>query len=95
MIKIKVSNNKVNISGHALYDEAGKDIVCASVSSIVTTTINAIISMEDSISYEENDGKVEITINKSTKTNKALLGNMIKLLEELETQFPENIKIIK
>ena len=47
MIKIKVEKNNnqyksILIKGHALYEDFGKDIVCAAVSSIVTTTINAI-----------------------------------------------------
>ena len=42
MIKVKVEENnnyisKVTIKGHANYDELGKDIVCAAVSSIVIT----------------------------------------------------------
>ena len=48
MIKIDVFNkdhiiNKVIIKGHALYDDYGKDIVCASVSSIYICTVNAIL----------------------------------------------------
>ena len=43
MIKVEIENNKIEIKGHANYDDYGKDIVCASVSSIVITTINAII----------------------------------------------------
>ena len=43
MIKIKEKDNKIIISGHASFDEYGKDIVCASVSSIVITSINAIL----------------------------------------------------
>ena len=40
MISVKVLKNKIEIKGHALYDDYGKDIVCSAVSSIVTTTIN-------------------------------------------------------
>ena len=56
MIKVIVENNKIEISGHANFDDYGKDIVCASVSSIVITTINACIEIdEDSIYYEDNE----------------------------------------
>ena len=50
MITIKRNNNKIVISGHALYDEYGKDIVCASVSSIIYTTINGILNLIETIS---------------------------------------------
>ena len=51
MIKVNcvVSNGlieRLSIKGHADYDTLGKDIVCAAVSSIVTTTINNIIALE-------------------------------------------------
>ena len=61
MIKVEVvkENNlykKVSIIGHAMYADYGKDIVCSAVSSIVTTTINGCIALdEDSLSYEVND----------------------------------------
>ena len=46
MIKVDLTKeNVITISGHANYDDKGKDIVCASVSSIVITTINAIIEI--------------------------------------------------
>ena len=49
MIKVKVEKDKakykkITITGHALYDDYGKDIVCASVSSIVITTVNGILA---------------------------------------------------
>ena len=40
MIKVNIKNNIIIITGHAGYDDFGKDIVCASVSSIVITSIN-------------------------------------------------------
>ena len=68
MIKVNyvVSNNlikSVSIKGHAFYDTYGKDIVCAAVSSIVTTTINDILALtEDKIKYDTQDGNVLITV---------------------------------
>ena len=41
--------------GHAGYDESGKDIVCAAVSTLVFTTIHAIKDLtEDAFSGEED-----------------------------------------
>ena len=40
MIKVIKENNMIMISGHANHNEYGKDIVCASVSSIIYTTLN-------------------------------------------------------
>lgn len=98
MIKIKVlkDNERVKeivIKGHALYDDYGKDIVCASVSSIVITTVNAILRFDKSaIFYSENP--FIIRINKYSKEVDVLITNMISLLKELEGDYPKNIKIL-
>ena len=98
MIKVKVENknnhiSKISILGHADYEEYGKDIVCSSVSSIVTTTVNGIYEIDkDYLSLEENDGMI-ITILKSDKICDKLINNMLSLLSELEESYPENIKV--
>ena len=60
MIKVKVIEKdnqitNINIIGHAGYSVSGKDIVCAAVSSIVITTINALLKLDkDSVSYKNS-----------------------------------------
>ena len=96
MIKVILDNNKIEISGHAYYDELGKDIVCASVSSIVVTTINAILELSnDSITYEDLDNKILIEILKEDEVAQKLINNMIFMLEGLEKDYPKNIKILR
>ena len=57
MIKVDVKKDQVIITGHAGYDEFGKDIVCASVTSIATTTINAIVRIDSSaIEFKADEG---------------------------------------
>ena len=59
MISVKVVKEnsnvvKVSVLGHAMYDEYGKDIVCSACSSIVTTTVNGVLSLNnESLSYQE------------------------------------------
>ena len=98
MIKVNVKrqNNKVYeivIKGHAEYDDYGKDIVCAAVSSMAITTVNGIISLDESIDYEENNGFLKIRVLKDTEINNKLLDNLVNLLGELVMQYPENIEI--
>lgn len=101
MIKIKISKknrdiNNITISGHAMYDDYGKDIVCASVSSIVTTTVNGILRInEQSISYKQGEGFVEINILNKDEVTKKLVINMLDLFKELKQNYPKNIKIIE
>ena len=63
MIKVNIKQNRVIITGHAGYDEYGKDIVCASVSSIVITSVNAALKLENnSLEYIEEKDKLTINI---------------------------------
>ena len=75
-------------------DDYGKDIVCSSVSSIVTTTVNAILMFNsDSIKYTVKEGLVNIEIIKNYDETKKLLNNMINLLSDLSEDYKENITI--
>lgn len=95
-IKVKENNNKIeeiSITGHAMYDDFGKDIVCSSVSSIVITTVNAIEKVnKGSISYTEVP--FNIKKEKDNEITNILLINMIDLLKELKEQYPKNITFL-
>ena len=94
MIKVLVSKNKIEVTGHSEYDNIGKDIVCSAVSSIVTTTINGIISIDsDAISYEYYRDIMEINILKHDEVTIKLINNMIDLLKSLSKDYPKNIKV--
>ena len=99
MINISITKDNVKykrivVSGHALYDDYGKDIVCSAVSSITTTTINGILSLDkDSLSYEVNEDGLEIIINSDDNVTQTLIQNMINLLRELESNYPANVKV--
>lgn len=92
MIKIKEKDNKIIISGHASFDEYGKDIVCASVSSIVITSVNAILRYNNKAIKYINGDELVIEILKKDEIVNLLITNMLELLEELEKQYPENIR---
>ena len=98
-IHIKNENNKINyikISGHSGYAEAGSDIVCASISSICVTTVNALVRYnENALLYTDNDGLLEMGIMLHDDVIDMLVENMIYLFENLSEQYPKNVKIIK
>ena len=93
IIKGKDSIDSITIKGHADFDQYGKDIVCAAVSSISLTTCNAILCLEESIECEEKDGLLDIKVIENTDVNNKLLNNMIDMLKELKSQYPKNIEI--
>ena len=94
MIKVEVTKKDIQITGHAMYDDYGKDIVCAAVSSIVTTSVEGIASVkEDAIDIKEEKDKLTITINSHDDVTTKLINTMINLLDELQNKYPKNIKI--
>ena len=98
MIKVNIKNKndkvyEIVIKGHANYDDYGKDIVCSAVSTMAITTVNNILCLEDSISYEENSGLLKIRVNDDTDVNQKILNNFIRMINELKMQYPKNIEI--
>ncbi len=99
MIKIKVEHDndfisKIVITGHANYDDYGKDIVCAAVSASVLTTINGITALDNSILEVNNVlDKMTIKVLKNEKISQVLLNSMLSNLKSLVVEYPKNIKI--
>lgn len=100
MIKVSITKKdndieKIIMSGHAEYADYGKDIVCSSASSILITTVNAILKINEKAITVKNDGDLVIEVISHDDITNKLINNMIDLLTELESQYKKNIKIIK
>lgn len=98
MIKVNILVDKkikeINIIGHANYSEFGKDIVCSATSSIVITTVNAILTFDkDYIEYQELPNKFVIKVREYNDITDKLITNMLNMLKELENDYPKYIKI--
>ena len=100
MIKIKINYDNdfikdFKISGHALYDEHGKDIVCASVSSIVITSINLALKLNDkSLDVVQKEGLIDAKVLVNDEIINTVLLNMKDMLEELSKDYERYVKII-
>ena len=93
MIKVVYSSNSLIVTGHANYDDYGKDIVCASVSRLITCTVNGIYSLnKNSILYKDDSNTIEIKILDDENALK-LFNNLILMLKDLAKDYPKNIKI--
>ena len=98
MIKVTIKETdcikELEIKGHANYSKYGSDIVCASVSSMCITTVNAIIKIDNNaIEYKEDEGYLLINIKKHSDTVDKLINNLIDLLEELKSNYQKYIEI--
>ena len=94
VIKEKSKYKKIKILGHAMYDDYGKDIVCSAASSIVTTTVNGILTLnKESLTYLVSKKGMTIDIKNNDLNTQLLINNMVNLLKDLENNYPDNIKV--
>lgn len=95
MIKVENKCDYIKIYGHANFDTLGKDIVCASVSSIIYTTVNGLLNInQKSIKFSDNDEYMKIEILSNDDITLKLITNMIEMLKELSRKYPKNIEVI-
>ena len=82
MISVVINKNRNNeyvsfsCNGHAGYDDAGKDVVCAAISMLVINTINSIDSLTDckfDIDSDEKKGIINVHFTGSVSKDAALL----------------------
>ena len=95
MIKVDLTKDKlITISGHSGYEERGKDIVCASVSSIVITTINAIIEIdrENAISLEKGEYFIADLLDSEVFTEE---GEKLGILDDIYNTGSKDIYVVK
>lgn len=101
MIRIQVIEKQGLIQefvlrGHADYDEYGKDIVCAAVSATYLCTANACLSINPKSIQVASESDVQtLQVVSLDEITQKLLHNMIHCLEDLEKQYPKNIKLDK
>ena len=98
MIKVRIIKKdnvieSIHCNGHAGYANYGKDIVCASFSTMIITTINAILEFDkDAISYTDTNNLDIINIKKDNITN-GLLNNLVHMIKELKENYDKNINV--
>lgn len=90
---------KFQIEGHADYAEYGLDIVCAAVSALTITIINAMTEiLEVSVKYTEQDGKIlceiPFLINDEKNSKIQLLAHTLLMgLEDIAKEHSDSINI--
>lgn len=92
-IKIQKSGKTLSLSaiGHADYAPYGSDIVCAGVSSIILGLCAAL--SKDAQRTEISSGQAYIRCS-DTKDCRAYFRVVIKALELIVAEYPENIKLV-
>ena len=99
MIKVSIEYvhqmvSQVKITGHAGYDDKGKDLVCAAVSSISIGTLNALdeLANQDCI-LKLADNLIKIKVLKNSEKSQLIIDTMIIQLKTLYEQYKDFIEI--
>lgn len=77
------------VSGHAGYGTYGKDIVCAAVSAVTLSTINATLELTDAdVVYEAKSGLLRFKYARKPGSEERLLfSSMLLTLKSIEEQY--------
>ena len=90
-----------SVSGHSGYAEAGKDIVCAAISAIVTmaeATINDVCGAKAKVRVGENDARITLKLPKSCDEEdsvQAVLAGLMLYLCSLRDDYPDYIEVLE
>lgn len=94
MIAVCVRKDRITVSGHAGYAEAGKDIVCAGVTALIQTLIKSIGDLtEDKIEYEISPGRADIHYRDLSEAGKLLIDSLFIGVCAIADEFPDHIRI--
>lgn len=86
-----------DISGHSGYEESGKDIVCAAVSSAAYMTANTIadvMGIQAEVTVKDDEGHMNFLVyDKYLSDCGYILQGFKNHLLMLEEMYPENVKV--
>ncbi len=106
MIKVEIFGNKslpegFRSQGHAGYNQAGYDIVCAGVSALTITCANALEEIAHCpVKATEEEGYLEIMIGESATQiqryeGALLIKAMVLGLKDIAQNYPKHVQVIE
>ncbi len=96
MIRIHHDHNGITIAGHADYDEAGRDIVCAGITALVEQLILSIEKLTPNTPvYSMEPGYVNVKVGSPTEDTKLLIDCFFIGAENIEEQFPDHVRVTR
>ena len=94
MIAVSVRKDGISVLGHSGYAPAGKDIVCAAVSTLVCTLVNSLDALtKDKIEYQISDGTGIIRYGDLSDAGKLLVDSFFIGVSAISEQYPKYIRI--
>ena len=89
--------------GHSGYAEAGEDIVCAAVTSVVRlveTTVNDVLGLAASVKIREQDASISLRLpggldEVTESTCQSLMTGLMVYFAQLHDEYPDNIEVLE
>lgn len=95
-VKIKKENEKIReiiVEGHAEYDEYGKDIVCAGVSSAIYFSLNLIEKLNLKVTYKLDEGYTLLVNDANDLVVDKIFETLEYTFNDLKENYPKYITI--
>ena len=83
----------LQVSGHANADEYGKDLICASVSSIMFGFMNALDSLHEDVDIKQLTNKITITNHSNSNKVQDYFELVMMQLKTIEESYGDFIKV--
>lgn len=94
MITITHENNTITISGHAGYAEHGKDIVCASISTLTQVFVASVEEMtDDKLKCDIRQGNAVIIYKNLSEKSRTLLDSFFIGCRMVADAYPQYVRI--
>lgn len=87
------STTTFKIKGHSNYAPYGKDIVCASISTLIISMINVCNFHNMVKSYYVDDGYSKVILKNRGKNQKQLIYIFTQMFQDIANQYPKNFQI--
>lgn len=98
-IEIKKQDGRIcrlTSKGHAGYDDIGKDLVCAGISSILFGALNGLDEMfAADVKLDVNQNRIQIDVCNDSEDLQNTLQFLVIQLKTVEQRFPEFVKIVQ
>lgn len=94
MIAVSVRKDGIEISGHAGYAEAGKDIVCAGVTALTMSLVKSLNDLtDDKIEYEISPGRVDIHCGNLSEAGMLLVDSFFIGICLIAEKYPDHVRV--
>ena len=95
MIVVNVTTEGLTADGHAGYAEAGKDIVCAGVSTLIQSLVYSLEALtDDQIQYHMEPGHMEVKYRDLSEQGRLLVDSFFIGLSGISAAYPEYVQLI-